>query len=198
MTLSNINNAAFLSLTVNGAHHQVPCESLRKAENFEAICAATRHESIDIAIGASIVLGYLQDERALPYLFHAFLTTVARKAQAVSWALGEIGDESALPFLTEALLSHFVPKSAIVALGKIGSKSSVEILLKFLGDKDANLRALSAKSLGQIKFLNDQELIKKTLSSLKMQLKIENVRAVRLTICTVSGRLQEALEKGRV
>src|SRR6185437_13577944 len=116
---------------------------------------------------------------------HAFLTTVARKAQAVSWALGEIGDESALPFLTEALLAHFVPKSAIVALGKIGSKSSVEILVKFLSDKDANLRALSAKSLGQIKFLNDQELMQKTLLSLKMQLKIETARTVKLVICSV-------------
>src|SRR5580700_7609550 len=110
--------------------------SLREEKNFKFLCGALGHESLDIAIGASLALGRLQDRRATPYLLDAFLTTHGKKAQAVSWALGEIGAQEALPFLTEALASQFVPKSAIVALGKIGSPDSLEILLSTLNDDD--------------------------------------------------------------
>lgn len=186
----------FLCLTLNGATHKIPYASLRMTENFEAICGALYHESLDIVVGASIVLGQLQDERALPHLLHAFLTTGSRKAQAVSWALGEIGNPSALPFLTEALSSNFVPKSAIIALGKIGSPTSLDILVSFLVDSDESVRALAARSLGQIKFGDDFALMKKAMAALKMQLRVETARAVKLVICAVSGRFQRALDQG--
>lgn len=183
----------FLKLDLNGVKQKFSYSSLRAEGNFEAICGALSHESIDIAVGASIVLGHLQDERALPYLLQALLTTGGRKAQAVSWALGELGHESALPFLTEALSSNFIPKSAIVALGKIGAPASIGILERWLFVGDEITRALAARALGQLKFDGNRKLIERTHAALKKQLKVECARSVKLVICAYALRLERLL-----
>jgi len=187
----------FLEVALNGSKHKIPYASLRAPGNFEAICGALLHESVDIAVGASIVLGHLQDQRALPHLLHAFLTTAGRKAQAVSWALGELGDTSALPFLMEALSSNFIPKSAIVALGKIGAPASIDMLFSCLHEGDETMRALAARALGQVKFGENRELVLKAHSGLKKQLKVETARSVKLVICAVSLRLNRLLSQTR-
>jgi HEAT repeat protein len=156
--------------------------SLREEKNFKFLCGALGHESLDIAIGASLALGRLQDRRATPYLLDAFLTTHGKKAQAVSWALGEIG-------------AQFVPKSAIVALGKIGSPDSLEILLSTLNDDDDATRALAVKSIGQLRLSGDQKRIAKALSALRLRLKIEQKRSVKLVLCIICNRLERELSK---
>ncbi len=179
-----------LEFLMDGQEKQIPFSHLRKEDTFYAICQALNSADLEVAIGASLVLGHMHDKRALPFLLEAFLTTNGKKAQAVAWALGEIRDPQAVPFLLEALVAQFIPKSSIIALGKIGASSSLEVLINCLNNSDETVRVLAVKSIGQLHYVG-KELKTKALSALMKHLLHEVSRAVRLAICVTSARLEK-------
>jgi HEAT repeat protein len=164
-------------------------------ESFLLVCSALSHEDSEISIGASLVLGHLRDQRALPYLLRALLTTDQKRAEAIMWALGEIGDESSIPFLIEALNANFLTKSAILALGKIGSPSSIKPILKSLSDNDEGIRVLAARALSQIRYDRDVQLIADMLPMLKARLCEETSRRVKLLVAVIYSRLEKTIEQ---
>lgn len=164
-------------------------------ESFLSVCSALAHEDNEISIGASLVLGHLRDQRALPYLLRALLTTDQKRAEAIMWALGEIGDESSIPFLIEALNANFLTKSAILALGKIGSPVSIKPILKSLSDHDEGIRVLAAKALGQIRYNQDAQIISDMLPMLKARLSQETSRRVKLLVAVICSRLEKTIEQ---
>ncbi len=170
-------------------------EELIDEETFSSVCRALFNVDNEVAIGASLVLGRMKDARAVPFLLRALLTTDLRRAEAVMWSLGEIGDESALPFLLMALDEDFVPRSAILALGKIGSPNSVDAILSSLNNTDEAVRLLAVKALGQIRFGSNEFLIAKARSSLSMRLSREASRRVKLLLAVVKRRLEKNLEQ---
>ncbi len=176
---------------VDGASKKIPFSRLVQEDSFYAICQSLNSKELEVAIGASLVLGRLRDERALPFLLEAFLSTNGKKAQAVAWALGELADARAVPFLTEALAAKFIPKSSIIALGKIGASSSLDVLINCLKDRDETLRALAVKSIGQLRYGTQMELKARAVSVLMEQLRREVSRAVRLAICVTCARLEK-------
>lgn len=163
-------------------------------ENFFSICRALFHLDHEICIGASLVLGHMKDKRAIPYLLRALLTTDQKRAQAFMWSLGEIGDDAAIPFLLAALRAKFVPKSAILALGKIGHPRTVDALLERLNDDDEAVRLLAVKALGQIRFGQDNLLINRAKTGIKLQLTQEGSRRVKLLLSVIKNRLEKSLE----
>ncbi len=64
--------------------------------------------------------------------------------------VGRIGDETSIPFLQKAITARFAVKSAILALGKIGSPVIAATMLKGLADKDETIRVLAAEALSQV------------------------------------------------
>lgn len=164
-------------------------------DNFFQVCQALFHHDQEISIGASLALGHMKDPRATPYLLRALLTEQEKRAEAIIWALGEIGDEAAVPFLTHALNAQFVPKSAILALGKIGSPDAVETILCNLRDSDEIIRLLAAKALSQIRFNDDFNLIRRICGALNEQLMHECSRRVKLMLSVVRSKLDKAIRQ---
>ncbi len=111
---------------------------------------ALGHREKSIIIGASLVLGRLKDDRAVPSLIRAFLTTDREVGSAVAWALGQCGSPLAVPFLSMAVQKGFVVKSACEALGQIGNGDVLPILLCTLGSQKDDERMFAAKALGQV------------------------------------------------
>lgn len=162
--------------------------------NFQLVCRALFHLDHEISIGASLVLGHIKEKRAVPFLLRALLTTDQKRAQAVMWSLGEIKDEAAVPFLLSALTANFVKKSAILALGKIGSPKTVDAILENLNDSDETIRLLAVKALLQIRFGQDHTIISKTKQLLKVQMACEASRRVKLLLSVLKDRLEKVLE----
>lgn len=167
---------------------------LVEKDNFLLVCRAVFHAEHEISIGACLVLGRKRDRRALPYLLRALLTTDRQRAEAVVWALGEIGDDSSIPFLLSALHANFVAKSAILALGKIGSPKAADAILGRLADNDETVRVLAAKALGQIRFVNDIKLNSRTILALKARIPHETSRRVKLLLVLICSRLEKTVE----
>ncbi|HXW53542.1 MAG TPA: HEAT repeat domain-containing protein [Myxococcota bacterium] len=172
-------------------------KELADDESFFLICYALFHHDAEISIGASLVLGHLRDSRALAYLLRALLTTDLKRAEAVMWALGEIGDEISVPFLLKAINARFAIKSAILALGKIGSKAIAGAMLKSLADQDEAVRVLAAKALSQVRFDDDFETISSLLPVLKSHLTTETSRRVKLMVAVTCSRLEKTMESAR-
>jgi HEAT repeat protein len=170
-------------------------KELSDEETFSLVCRALANTDHEVAIGAALVLGHMKNNQAIPYLLRALLTTDERRAQAVMWSLGEIGDETAIPFLLNALDAGFVPKSAILALGKIGSFQAVDALLRALNDSEETVRLLAVKALGQIRFAGNNGLVAKATNSLSVQMSCESSRRVKLLLAVVKGRLERSLEQ---
>ena len=163
-------------------------------ERFYLVCKALFHEEQEVAIGASLALGHKKDLRALPYLLRAVLTMDEKRAEAVMWALGELGDEAALPFLKAALEANFVPKSTLLALGKIGSPSMVLAILACLGDHDESVRLLAVKALSQCQLGHDILLIRKVSQVIKDHLVHETSRRIRLLLLVLINLLDKVLD----
>lgn len=189
-------NALALGMALKPALQSLgPCIDLAHLEDdetFTNICLALSEPDILVAIGASVVLGMLKNKKAVPFLLKAFLTTHEKKARAIAWALGEIGDARANVFLIEALHGHFVVKDCVQALGKIGSVSSFKTLLKALAHKEASVRALAAKALGQLNYEQHGSIKEKVLSNLNSSLKNENSMVVRLASIATQKKLKSA------
>lgn len=180
-----------LEFVAHEEEHKLPLNHFCEEETFYAICHALKSADHEVSTGAALVLGRIKDKRALPFLLSAMLTTNVKKAQAIAWALGELKDPRATPFLVEALSQDFIAKSAIVALGKIGSLDSLDILLRSLKHRDENQRALVVKAIGQLSYGNHYELKSKTVGTLMRHLAGESSRTVRLAICVISARLEK-------
>lgn len=160
-------------------------------DDFLLVCRCLFHVDDEIAIGASVVLGYLKCDRAMPYLLRALLTTHQKRGDAIIWAIGELRIKKAIPFLKAAVRANFSVKSAISALGKIGSPKVVDVLLDHLNDDDEVVRLLAARSLGQVGFEHEHSLIKKTHRMLEVRLAKEKSRRVRLALSLVKSKLGE-------
>ncbi len=180
-----------LEFNLLGHRKRIPFSILAEQGTFFAICQALSSSDPDLVIGAALVLGRMNDKRAVPFLLRAFLTPDGKKAQAIAWALGELGDAQAVPFLEEAILASFIPSSAIIALGKIGVRSSLPILLACLEEKDELLRALAAKSIGRLCFEGESEPRDRALTKLKAHETKEPSRSVRLLIRATCMRLEK-------
>lgn len=178
----------------NGPGLNFLLKELADDDNFYSVCRALQHGDHEISIGASLALGHLKDDRALPFLLRAVLTTDSKRAEAVIWALGEIGDEAALPYLLTALRARFVPKSALLALGKIGSPEILDGILLSLEDDDETVRLLSAKALLQIRFQHDVTLITKASHAINSRLAHETSRRVKLILSVNKSRLLKAVD----
>lgn len=170
-------------------------EELSDNDTFLVVCRALFSGDHEVAIGAALVLGRMKAQRAVPYLLRALLTTDQKRAEAVMWSLGEIGDETAIPFLLNALSANFIPRSAILALGKIGSPKTVDAILESLGDTDEAVRLLAVKAIGQIRFGRNDGLISRASHSLSMRLTHEASRRVKLLLAVVKSRLEKSLEQ---
>jgi HEAT repeat protein len=125
----------------------------------------------------------------------ALLTNDHKRAEAIMWSLGEIGNEAALPFLLTALQANFIPKSAILALGKIGSPDAVEAILDSLCSDDEAVRLLCVKAIGQIRFGAKSPLISKASHTISARLESEASRRVKLLLAVVKHRLEKTLEQ---
>jgi HEAT repeat protein len=169
-------------------------KELTNEENFLLVCKALIHNDYEISIGAALALGHMKDIRAVPYLLRAVLTTDQKRAEAIIWALGEIGDESAVPFLVAALEANFVPKSVMLALGKIGSVRTIDIILETLKNADETLRILAVKALAVAPFETEQSLVVKIKIALNTRLVVESSRRVKLMLSVIKSRL-EKIEK---
>lgn len=180
-----------LEFMVLGHRKKIPFSFLAEQGTFLAICQALSSKESELVIGAALVLGRMSDKRAVPFLLRAFLTTDGRKAQAIAWALGELGDAQAVPFLEEALQASFIPKSAIIALGKIGASAALSSLLKCLEQRDELLRTLAVKSIGHLCFGDEQNLRAQAIEMLSLHEKKESSRSVRLLIRVTCMRLEK-------
>lgn len=120
------------------------------SEVFSQLLSALNHEEKSIIIGASIVLGRLADERAVPFLLRAFLTTDQEIGAAVAWALGQCGSTAAIPFLSKAIEKGFAVANSCEALGNMGDKVVLPLLFESLGSECEDVRVCSAKALGNL------------------------------------------------
>jgi hypothetical protein len=111
---------------------------------------ALGHSEKSIIIGASLVLGRLKDDRAVPSLIRAFLTTDQEVGSAVAWALGQCGSALAVPFLSMAVQKGFAVGRACEALGQIGNIDVLPLLLRTLSSQKDDERMFAAKALGQL------------------------------------------------
>jgi HEAT repeat protein len=169
-------------------------QELTDDESFFLVCKALFHEDHEIAIGASLALGHVKDQRALPYLLRAVLTVDEKRAEAVIWALGELGDASALPFLQAALKARFVPKSTLLALSKIGSPTTVEVVLPYLEDHDEAIRLLAVKALSRVRLGHDVVLITTMSHAINARLIGETSRRIKLMLLVLKNLLDKAID----
>lgn len=114
---------------------------------------------------AAETLGFLQDTSVVPQLIKVLK---ADKSSAVTAAaaraLGELNDEKAVPALEEALYEDRNTKSqAVIALGRIKSKSSIPALLAQLRDPAAEVRYHACVALGQMEKVPNPELLRELL-----------------------------------
>lgn len=121
-----------------------------QSEIFSQLLSALEHQEKSIVIGASLVLGRIGDQRAVPSLIRAFLTTDQEVGAAVAWALGRCNDHMATPFLSKAIESGFAVANSCEALGSLGDESAVPLLYRALSSSDKNVRACAAKGLGSV------------------------------------------------
>lgn len=175
---------------INDAEFARLIKELANDDTFFLICQALFNAEDEIAIGASLILGRIRDKRAVPFLLKALLTNNHKRGEAIMWSLGEIADIAALPFLLTALRANFIPKSAILALGKIGSRDAVDAILQNLGSSDEAVRLLAVKAIGQIRFFHDDDLKSKASHSLAERLLSEASRRVKLLLAVVKSRLE--------
>jgi HEAT repeat protein len=169
-------------------------KELADEDTFALVCRALSNVDDEIAIGAALVLGRMKDMRSVPFLVRALLTTHHKRAEAIMWSLGELGDKRALPFLLTALQSDFVPKSAIIALGKIGSPDAADALFACLNSDDEAIRLLSVKAIGQIRFDSNDKIFSKARYAISTRLSNEASRRVKLLLAVVKSRLEKSIE----
>ena len=145
----------FFSSKAAFVNHDQICEILKEAKIEDSnlltqLLCALRHKEKSVIIGASLVLGRLKDERAVPSLIRAFLTTDREVGAAVAWALGQCQSPCAVPFLSMAVQKGFVVSNACEALGQVGSTDALPILFSTLKSIHEDERVFAAKALGQL------------------------------------------------
>lgn len=78
--------------------------------------------------------------------------------QMIAEALGRIGDRKAVPVLIESLKDEDVEGHAVIALGMIGDKSTIEAIKPFLKNKRRWVRKAAKKAIERIKRRNEKVL----------------------------------------
>ncbi|MCX7856684.1 MAG: HEAT repeat domain-containing protein [Deltaproteobacteria bacterium] len=100
---------------------------------LEAILSLFSDESEDVRIYACDVVGYIKDERAIPYLLKALKSDTENVRVAACSALGEFKREDVVDALTDVLEdSEWIAFSAISSLGKIKDPKSIPHLTQRL------------------------------------------------------------------
>jgi len=128
--------------------------TLSSREDFDRYKKAFDDSLYTKACEAALILGALQDSRALPVLFNVATNEFSHptiKENGIM-ALGQIGDEQAIPYLIGLVDSHdYNTHHAIDALVKIGSIEAVPHLLNSLEKAwDADVQAAVIWALGQL------------------------------------------------
>jgi hypothetical protein len=91
--------------------------------------------------------GWARDKAALEPLLLALRPDNIVCADMIVWALGELGNERAVPKLHGMLLGFAEVEPVCVALGKIGSPRSIEILLPFVREGTGSQREAATSAL---------------------------------------------------
>jgi HEAT repeat protein len=112
-----------------------------------------RDEDSVVRANAALVLGYLEDVRALEPLISALNDSNSDVRRSAAIALGNLKDIRALEPLIPALSdnSSDVRRSAAFALGNLNDSRAVDPLIQALDGKDSDVRAAAASSLGNMK-----------------------------------------------
>lgn len=119
---------------------------LRSDESFETLIASLKRE-VDVNMVSAIVasLGKYRRTVAVAPLLEALAADDLWLKFHVIEALGEIGDRSALPMILSLYGEKALRKPILEALGRIGDVASVGFLLKVIAeDERLNLQALRA------------------------------------------------------
>lgn len=107
---------------------------------------------------AVIFIGLGRYERALPTLLSLIRPSNMSMVPSILWALGEIASEATLPTLHAMLEERIMAMDVIVALGKIGSASSIPLLLGVLSFGTVGERECAARAVGLIALQNAGDL----------------------------------------
>lgn len=124
--------------------------SIDESQLFDMLLKALGHQEKEIVIGASLMLGKLADEKAVPFLLRAFLTNDQEIGSAVAWALGRCRSPSSAPFLAKAVAKGFAVANSCDALGHIKDTSVIPTLLDALISNSEDVRLCSLKALGNL------------------------------------------------
>jgi HEAT repeat protein len=157
---------------------------------FSQLLSALVHEEKSIIIGASLFLGRLADERAVPSLLRAFLTTDEEVGAAVAWALGRCGSPVAVPFLATAIRKGFAVSNACEALGHVGNEAVLPVLFDTLHSDYEDVRVCAAKALGNLAQRCDackRDQIAKSLAPLFQ----DSSRKVRMSAALILERIRK-------
>jgi HEAT repeat protein len=105
-------------------------------------------EDPGVVAAAARLCGFGRHRPAVPLLVALVSPAHFIESRAAIWALGEIGDEAALPALTQALSNALRVVDVVIALGKIGSITSVGSITPLVlsgtpDQRDAGYRALA-------------------------------------------------------
>lgn len=129
-------------------NRRVACDSLLTFLNYDA--AGTRARAVE-------ALGKLQDPGCLEALIHALQDPNEDVRLQAAFAIGQLG----LPEAEFVLIDHLkeekavaVQKRIIEALGKIGTKTSIPILIEYFKNHNPLLRAEAALSCGHMALRN--------------------------------------------
>ncbi len=89
-------------------------------------------EDPGVVAAAAVLLGFGAYEPALPALIALVSPSRFFESACVIWALGEIGSSAALPVLEHAAREGFRTCDCLIAMGKIGSLTSIPHLTPFI------------------------------------------------------------------
>jgi HEAT repeat protein len=156
-------------------------------------------ESVSRVQMAIRILGYGRHQPAVPALialFHPFRASIALD---LLWALGEIGDEKALTAIHVFLEAGLLAAEAAEAAGKIGSGTSVPLLLPILEHGGSRERQEAARALGLIGMRPlDGNVRDAAKSALSRALDRDTDRAVRYHAIIGLSRAGERVEPRRI
>jgi hypothetical protein len=164
-------------------------------------------EDPGVVATAARLIGLGRYEPAVPVLRELVSPDRLYESRAVIWALGEIGSRDALNQLEYALASGFRTVDCMIAMGKIGTLTSIPKLTPMMlsglpEQRDAAYRALAMildKNRGLIRHLEPlpselTRLITQQLNDADLPLS----GSVRFHMCLCLARLGEKLDAARV
>lgn len=167
----------------------------------EMLIAALAENRLLVRNNAAYILSHTKDTKAVDSLMKALqdetqktrnigafefgeITDYNRVRCSVISALGEMQSIRALPSLIQILTRDKDPRireRAARALGAIGNKRAVDILIHSMGDNDVRVRRSVARALGQ---LQDPKAIDAVVGALK-----DRDREIRLHVVTALGEI---------